>query len=327
MTCENLFVKKEYFIAKECGKKTLAAFALLLCAAILTVLTAGCGRNESGTDQAESAAEIPFEFVEENGCCKITGLADASPTQITIPEEIDGKPVTVIDDDAFRNRDKLTHVTIPPSVTRIGNFAFECCTGLTEITLPASVTDVGMWAFRDCDSLSRIEVDPENQAYSSEDGALFDKNKTELLVYPKGKKGAFVLPSSVTKIGDWTFSGCRQLTGITIPSSVTAIGKEAFYNCQSLCELNIPSSVTDIGNEAFYNCVSLTEIELPSSVTAIGSLTFKGCTGLKKIVIPSSVKKFGSWVFNGCENLTIYGEAGSLADQYAQKHHIPFVAQ
>lgn len=308
-------------------KKTLATVALLLCAAMLTVIPAGCGRNESGTGKEESAAKSQLEFIVENGSCKITGLADTSLTEIIIPEEIDGKPVTVIDDDAFRNRDKLTHITIPPSVTRIGNFAFECCTGLTEIILPASVTDVGMLAFRDCDSLSRIEVDPENQAYSSEDGALFDKDRTKLLVYPKGKKGAFTIPPSVTEIGDWTFSGCRQMTGITIPSSVTSIGKEAFYNCKSLSEINIPSSVTDIANEAFYNCVSLTEIELPSSVTVIESLTFKGCTGLKKIVIPSSVTKFGSWVFNGCENLTIYGEAGSYAEQYAEKHNIPFVAQ
>ena len=71
----------------------------------------------------------------------------------------------------------------------------------------------------------------------------------------------------------------------------------------------------------------VTEIEIPSSVSAIGSLTFKGCTGLRKIVIPPSVKKFGSWIFNGCDDLTVYGTAGSAAEQYAKEHDIPFVAQ
>ncbi len=119
------------------------------------------------------------------------------------------------------------------------------------------------------------------------------------------------IPSSVTNIGDYAFSGCRSLTSISIPSSVTSIGSSAFYNCSSLTSIVIPSSVTSIGESAFYNCSSLTSIVIPSSVTNIGSAAFYGCSSLTSIVIPSSVTSIGNSAFWGCSSLTIYCEASS----------------
>jgi uncharacterized repeat protein (TIGR02543 family) len=103
-------------------------------------------------------------------------------------------------------------------------------------------------------------VSESNTAYSSVEGVLFNKNQTTLAAYPAGKTGSYAIPSSVTSIGDYAFSGCSGLTSVTIPSSVTSIDSRAFYSCSGLTSVTIPSSVTSIGNYAFYGCDGLTSV-------------------------------------------------------------------
>ena len=113
-----------------------------------------------------------------------------------------------------------------------------------------------------------------------------------------------MIPSSVTSIGNYAFSGCSSLTSITIPSSVTSIGDGAFCQCSSLTSITIPSSVTSIGNYAFSGCSSLTSITIPSSVTSIGDGAFCQCSSLTSITIPSSVTSIGNYAFCECSSLT-----------------------
>ena len=112
------------------------------------------------------------------------------------------------------------------------------------------------------------------------------------------------IPSSVTSIGDWAFSGCSGLTSLTIPSSVTSISDYAFYGCSGLTSLTIPSSVTSIGDWAFHGCSGLTSLTLPSGVTSISESAFRGCSGLTSLTIPSSVTEIGESAFRGCSGLT-----------------------
>ena len=149
-----------------------------------------------------------------------------SLTSVTI-----GNSVTSIEGSAFGGCTGLTSVTIPNSVTSIGSSAFWGCTGLTSVTIPNSVTSIGIQAFYDCTGLTEINVDENNTAYSSIDGVLFNKSQTELVCYPYGKQGAYVIPNSVTSIGDYAFYKCSSLTSVTIPNSVTSIGEAAFYRC------------------------------------------------------------------------------------------------
>ena len=199
----------------------------------------------------------------------------------------------------------IASVVINSGVTSIGDSAFENCDSLISITIPSSVTRIGDYAFRGCNSLTSITVDGSNQNYSSQDGVLFNKDKTVLIQYPIGNtRILYRIPNIVTSIGDWAFYGCNSLTSITMPNSVTSIGDCAFAHCDSLTSIEIPNSVTSIGHAAFWYCDSLTSIEIPNSVTSIGHDAFSNCYNLTSIEIPNSVTSIGDGAFSSCYSLT-----------------------
>ena len=187
-----------------------------------------------------------------------------SDSSYTIPNS-----VTTIDFGAFECCNNLTSITIPNSVTYIYRDAFRYCNNLTSVTIPNSVTSIGDWAFDGCNNLTNITVDIENENYSSENGILFNKDKTELICFLSAKSdSSYTIPNSVTSIGSYAFSGCNNLTSITIPNSVTSIGSYAFSGCDNLTSITIPNSVTSIGIYAFRNCDNLT-IYCKSNSTAL----------------------------------------------------------
>ena len=229
----------------------------------------------------------------------------------------------IICNSAFWNCRSLSEIVIPSSVTSIGDFAFYGCDSLSEIVIPSSVTSIGDWAFFRCSSLKYISIPKSvvclngnpfaywngkleclSPYYIYEDDVLFNKDKSKIISFRNQNIKSYVIPSSVTSIGDSAFYGCRSLSEIVIPSSVTSIGKGAFSYCRSLSEIFIPSSVTSIGKGAFAICDSLSEIVIPSSVTSIGKGAFSYCRSLSEIVIPSSVTSIGDSAFSYCDSLS-----------------------
>ena len=166
------------------------------------------------------------------------------------------------------------------------------------------VTSIDEYAFVYYSNLTSINVSSNNSNYSSIDGVLFNKNKTEIVYVPRGRKGTFSIPSSVTSINSWAFYGCNGLTSINIPNSIKSIADSTFAHCYSLTSINIPNSVTSIGASAFKGCYGLTSISIPNSVTSIGSYTFYNCHGLTSISIPDSVTSIGDGAFRYCSKLT-----------------------
>ena len=205
-------------------------------------------------------------------------------------------------------------------MTTIGDSAFSRCDSLKSIDLPDSVTTIGGGAFSGCSLLTSVEVSEKSENYISVDGVLFTKDRKTFVQYPAGKKDKeYAIPSGVTTIGGYAFSGCSSLESIDLPDGVTTIGDRAFSECSSLESIDLPDSVTTIGNWAFSRCRSLKSIDLPDSVTTIGDCAFSECSSLESIDLPDSVTTIADEAFDGCPSLTIRAPKGSFAEEYAKE--------
>lgn len=229
--------------------------------------------------------------------------------------------VTAIGAEAFGARDGVTSVTIPDSVTSIGDRAFIDCRGLTSITIPASVTSMNGSVFSRCTNLTDIHAAPESAWYMSQDGVLFNKDQTELVAYPKKRSSVYAVPNSVTRIGDYAFYDCVELTGVTIPEGVTIIGDTAFGNCGALTAAVMPEGLTDLGEYAFVN-TGLTSAAIPGGVSNIGRSVFLGCEDLASVTICEGVTGISDSMFQSCSNLSCVTLPSSVTSigTYAFEH-------
>lgn len=310
-------------------------FSLILSLAMLLTITSGL--NLTAYADSSQYGNIYYEE-KEDGTIEITGCT-SSATSINIPSTIDGKSVTSIGNNAFYSCKNLVNVTIPDSITSIGNNAFEYCASLKSVLIPGSVKSIGNAAFNRCESLMNIEVIKNNSNYFSQDGVLFDKNKTKLIQYPIGNKRiAYDIPNGVKSFGDCAFDSCSTLKNITIPDSVTSIGWGVFSGSESLTNIdvsennlnyssyegvlfnknktelikypignertsyNIPAGVINFG-DVFSDCKNLVNITIPNSVTNIGIGAFWQCANLASITITNSVTSIGNYAFYDCKNL------------------------
>lgn len=233
--------------------------------------------------------EIPSHFTIENGVVtKYVGPGEDAE----IPDGVTG-----IGPGAFSGYVGLKSVTIPASVTAIGEKAFADCGpiavvvkegmtaigdymfangSMTSVKLPKSVTVIGEYAFHGCDGLTDIEI-PDGVTEIKE--AAFERcAMTEITI-----------PQSVTKIGSAAFFDCRQLKTITLSSNLTSIGREAFFGCRKLETIKFSDDVTSICDNMFQDCSSLTSLEIPNSVNYIGNSSFEACTGLTTVTIAPNV--------------------------------------
>ena len=211
---------------------------------------------------------------------------------------------------AFYNCGNLQSIEIPDNVTKIDNNTFENCSSLKSVSIGKSCTTISATAFNNATKLEKITVSADNEKYSSVDGALLNKEKTSIILYPKSKSGEFVIPDTVTSIADRAFSSCPNLTKITIGANVESVGAYAFSSCSALTDVVFKDSTIKkkvIGLYAFYNCQALSNVDFGNAVTSIGSFAFMIDKSLESIEFPDSLESIGRCAFS-CYD---YGTTGS----------------
>ena len=254
--------------------------------------------EDSSTEITED--ELKEAFIDEWG----VKYSKDGRKLLKAPKELRGgysvkEGTRIICNSAFFNCRSLTNIIIPKSVTAIGNDAFWDCRSLSNIVIPKSVICLNGNPFSGWEG----KLECLSPTFIYEDEVLFNKDKSKIVSFRNRKIESYIIPDSVTDIGDYAFSH-SSLSNIVIPDSVTDIGDYAFSDCSSLTKIVIPNSVTDIGDYAFGECSSLTNIVIPDSVTDIGNSAFEYCSSLSNIVIPNSVTDIGDGAFAYCSFLS-----------------------
>lgn len=252
-----------------------------------------------------------------------------------------GEEDTHIGSGAFAYCDNLREVTLSEGVAEIGDGAFLECKSLPRITIPASVQTIGDGAFRECTSLASIRVDSGNQNYSSLNDVLFNKDKTELVTYPAGRKTSlYEVPASVTRVRERAFNDSRYLETLWLPEGLTEVGGAGqFGHCTALKNIRVSegNQYYSSFNGVLFNADKTkliqypmgrpsTSYTVPSGVTTIGGYGFNSSAyyyedavspNLKRVTLPSSVTQIESYAF--AKDIQLYFPNGSYAEQYAQQ--------
>lgn len=299
-----------------------------------TFKTTEQAETEDSFEEFETIAYGEFGYAEVDGEAYIT-VCTSVDSVVEVPAEINGLPVTciyagaffqngltevvlpdtikTIESLAFYMCGNLKSVTLHDGIVEIKNNAFDSCTALESVNISGTCETIGQEVFLGCNSLKEINISAaEGGNYSSEDGVLYNKDKTVLVAYP----------------------AARSEKKFTVPSSVTEIADSAFFNCTTLEKVDI-SLVTAIGEYAFENCTSLSSVKLAKEIKSIGICAFYNCTSLKSVRIYEA-PSIGEYAFGFCydsENLTdvlvdgfkIYAEEGGDGQAYSQAYGIECV--
>ena len=256
----------------------------------------------------------------------ITAVGDFAFAYLEAENVVLPESVTVIGDYAFFACEELESIDVPDGMVSIGDYAFSECFDLTDVYIPEYVSEIGYNAFFNCPSVTDFRVDKNNSSYSSENGVLFNADKSTVISYPSGHKAVdYTVPESVTDISDNAFAysknlksvklhggikhygdgvfACSGIHAVKLPVGITSVTDRMFYGCENLSEFTVPAGVEKIGESAFSNCTSLKSIEFPTSLSHIGDLAFSECVQLESLVLPPAVKTVNYRVFSGCSGL------------------------
>ena len=216
---------------------------------------------------------------------------------------------------AFQNV-ALTSILLPDSLTTIENYAFYGVTTLEELRIPKNVQTIKSNPAYST-TVKRFTVDSQNTFFAVQDGILFSKDMTSLVGYPPGKTDReYVIPSSVTSLGDYAFSTAKNLQKITVPNNVTTLGEGAFSKT-GITNITLPESITNIGFFQFYNCENLEEVTVNSNLNMTGYEMFQSCPVLKKVTFNGTINKTNSRTFHNCPKLTdviFHADVAELGD-------------
>ena len=242
-------------------------------------------------------------FAEGSGLLSIGDNAfdSTSISSIELPDTI-----TNIGESAFTKCRYLSSIDLPEALTSLGDSAFSGDSYISQVNIGKSLSSLGSNVFDSCTKLSSINVASGNSSYTSDDGILFNSDKTSLIAYPAGKAGTdYDVPSSVVSVGDHAFANNQKLENVTLPKGVETLGKYAFSKATKLQTLELGNSLKSIGTLAFWNCSNLQSLTIPDTVTEIGSTAFYNCYDTKFYVYSENVKQLVKSAGASEDNITI----------------------
>ena len=264
------------------------------------------------TDATDNSA---FTYVNHGDSIEITGF-DNSVSDVVIPSEIEGLPVTAISVGAFY-LSAITSIEIPNTVTSIGEMAFLGCTSLKSVKLSTGVAKIDKNAFGSCSALQEIQVAKDNPNFSSLNGVLYSKKQDTLVIYPAAKTdAAYTIPSCVTSVAMYAFSENPYLETLTIPNSLIKVGDSAFYNCKNLRAVSYNGTEEEwnhitIGllNEKLTGATIQYQERIIGDVNADGAFTVSDVVLLQKWLLSVPDTQLADWKaadFNGDQTLNVF---------------------
>ncbi len=309
------------------------------------------GTQEITLDQVKKikyySEGLEYVLSDDGTSYYVKGIGTCTDANLVIPSTHEGKSVTGISKDAFKEVASLISVVIPDTVTTIGDNVLYDCENLTSVTIGSSVTSIGDLALCECTSLVEIvnksssSID-KTEYYSNpgcyalniktsgssdvvnKDGCLFyTYDGTNYLIKYVGNETSIVLPNDYNgetyKINDYFAYYNDKITSVTITNKVTSIGGHAFSGCTNLANIVISDSVTTIGDHAFWGCEKLTNVTIPDSVTTIADYAFQSCTNLTSLTIGNGITSISDSTFYRCKNLTnvVIPDSVTIINQYA----------
>ena len=314
--------------------KRLISLLVTVCMMItmlpLSAVTAFAEDTSSSTELEASYKGYKYAYTVNDSNATITkflGPDDSASTvsyDIEIPEMLGGFTVTGLGRRSFSTNDhysplyplksKIQSVTIPQSVTSIGDSAFAGCHNLNSLTINDAATSIESWAFAECPLNTTLSLGKNIKTIG--DYAFYDCRDLTSVTIPQSVTsiGAHAFGSCISlttlslgenikTIGDYAFNDCWVLSSVTIPQSVTSIGAHAFDNCRILDSLTINSAIESMGKQAFESCISLKTLSLGENIKTIGNFAFRNCLSLTNVTIPEKVTIIGPGTFSYCTHL------------------------
>ena len=282
--------------AKRLTAVILSALMAVSAFSALPVSAAEVESNTSAVSSDENFISGDYEYsLLDDGTIEISKYV-GNDSDVTIPDEIDGKKVTSIGKGAFENNISIKNIEMSNNILSIYDGAYYNCQSLETIKLSNSLTRIWVGAFGNCLSLKRID-----------------------------------LPDSLSYVDDFAFGNCKNLekvhfsNGVKEKGTTVRFAKSIFENCVSLTSINLPNNLKWIDYADFLGCSKIEEIIIPESVTDIVNKAFSNCNNLQRIIIPANVSFIGNDTFENCDNLTIYSYFETFAETYARANGITFI--
>ena len=279
-----------------------------------------------------AATDYGFHWeISEDGVLTISG---GGKMEVNVPpwekqadqirKVVIGEGFTELEGAIFQKCENLEEILFPQSLRVIPSFIADS-PALKRVYIPAGVVKLHPKAFYNCDNLERIDVDPENPVFASDNmGVVYSKDMTMLLMAPEGLRGSYIIPSNVYSVGGKyqyeyysenddihfevnevysPFASCNELEYLQISEGVKVIGDNAFSGCTGLTEVIIPDSVFRIDQYAFRSCISVKSLHIGSGVKVIGDYAFHNMDALTELTVPGNVRDIGMYAFAEMDNL------------------------